>query len=189
MGTKTGWGSSSQRWLARYNYWSQYAQWEWSKYHFPRNRNKITANRAQAKPFIICISASEYYEYSFRGGRMNDGQRVYACTHQPGQRVFLFTVRMMAYMFGDEEKDSRHESYNAYKSIGQQYYMNLDSNNMQNIGFEKQKGQHAVMTSNCMFDVDSFTIWDFFTKQFYQDHNGCYCLYEPSCMSKSPWKW
>lgn len=174
-----GRGSASQRWLARYNNWRSNAQWSWSKYHFPhrkhsknRDRQVITANQAQAKPFIICITASEYYESSW-GGVGPD-------------QVALFLIRAMAYIFGDDRKNSRHEYHNAYKSIGQQYYMTLDSNFLQEVGGE---GQHAVMTSNCMFDVDSFTLWDFFTKQFYQNYNGHYYLYESSWMRWCPWNW
>lgn len=69
---------------------------------------------------------------------------------------------------------------NAFKPIGEQYYMTLDSISLtqERLGAD---AQHAVMTSNCMFDVNGFTAYDFFNKQFAWDADkGTYHLYEPS---------
>merc|ERR1711964_411921 len=130
----------------------QHAAWNYAEYHFPRNagiiasRTTIERNNLQPKPFIIPIAASEHYESSWHGGRMKNGRHV--STDNAEDFVSFFTVRMIAYMFGDEEKNLGHEPYNAYKSIAHQYYMTLDSINLQNVGANKE-GQHAVMTSNC----------------------------------------
>jgi len=184
-----GSGTDLQRFQARYNHWKHAARWEWTQsapfYHTPQNRQVATAKQTQAKPFIICLSASEYHESSWNWGRMSGGERAHT---EAQDLVWLFTVRMMSYMFGDNINNvtrHQHQYYNGTKPIGQQYYMTLDSCNLQRCGANLEP-QHAVMTSNCKFDVDSFTGWNFFSRQFYQDRNGTYYLYEPSWF---PWKW
>merc|ERR1712098_148422 len=88
---------------------------------------------------------------------------------------------MISYIFGDGDRKEGHEYYNGYKTIGQQYYMTLDSDNLQNV--DGNGPQHAVMTSNCKFDVGSFNIWDFLTKKFSQKNADRYYLTEESCIS------
>merc|ERR1712093_885251 len=110
---------------------------------------------------------------------------------------WLFTVRMINYMFGDAERRTSHEQHNGIKTLGQQYYMTLDSNNLQNmrdINTEvQQASQHAVLTSNSKFDVDTFNVWDFFTKKFTQDGDGNYYLDDFSHATwkpfMKPWDW
>lgn len=93
----------------------------------------------------------------------------------------VFIVRMLTYFFGDWEKRGKHQWFNSYKTLGQQYYMALDSNNLQNMHLRGGVfSQHAVLTSNQRFHFNQMTMRDFLFGNFRQDDNGNYYLNETS---------
>merc|ERR1712202_19112 len=89
---KVGGGSRSQRFLARYNRWKSDAMWRQSTYSYPEKQFD--------KPFIICIAASEFDESSWNWGRLQNGRSI---TTASNDEVWLFSVRIINYMFGDAE--------------------------------------------------------------------------------------
>lgn len=172
-----GSGSKGERFLARYNAWKNHGGWYDSDFHSGRKQHN--------RPFIISIAASEFDEASWDMGRIPSSEHSNHPTRAE-DKTGVFSVRMMTYFFGDWEKDG-HFKDNANKTIGQQFYMALDSNKLQNVG--SGEGQHAVLTSNQRFDTDSFGIWDFISGDFYQDWYGNYHLQSNSWERWNPWNW
>merc|ERR1711964_158113 len=157
--------SDDKKFLARYESWSQKSGWFTVGTQFlgSRTRANMTALQKRKRPFIICLSASEYTETA-------DVDQGALPAFTGFGKYSTFTVRMIQYMFGDTRPGAeKHRQENWRKPIGQQFYMSLDTPKM---------GHTPVMTSNVQFDVTKFSVLDFFRKRFEQDDQGTYHYYD-----------